>query len=163
MAIKSRGVRKRGTGPAHGQSSTASGAHARGRPFSKNYDARRNLKGRKTNPNRTPSEIMMDALLSKQVVTRNGKRRTMTKLEVILEQQAVQAMQGDQKAIRALATLIRAAKDMATPDTHGAEGRQSVHNVKELDSLLEEYGRMFAEAREETRARDALRDENDDE
>ena len=163
MAKKSRGVRKRGVGSAPGPSPTASGARARGRPFSKDYDERRNTKGRKSIPKRTPLEILADGLMEKQVVTRNGKRRRMTKLEVIFEQQAMPAMQGDPKGIRGLATLIRVVKDIALLEPQGDTGRAPVHNVKELNNLLEEYGQMYAEARDQAREREGSLDEDGDE
>ena len=136
MARKNRGPRKRGTGASSGQSSSGSGARVRGRPFSKNYDARRNTKGRKRKPERTPLQIIADGLMEKQVVTRSGKRRRMTRLEVMFEQQAVPAMQGDSKGVRGLRTLVCVVKEITVQDPQGDKGMTPVHNVKELDSLF---------------------------
>jgi len=135
----------------------------RGRPFAHGDDPRRNLKGRKAPAKRTPSQIVLDTLLARQVVTRSGKRRVMTKLEVALEQQMAQAMQGNEKAIRALATLMRATRDMAASPAPGDPEKAQVHNIKKLNSLLEEYGEKYADAVRNGRAGKIPSQEGDDE
>ena len=87
----------------------------------------------------------------------------MTRLEVMFEQQAVPAMQGDSKGVRGLRTLVCVVKEITVQDPQGDKGMTPVHNVKELDSLLEEYGQMYAEARDQARKLDASSDEDDDE
>ena len=119
-----------------------------GRPFSPGHDTRRNLKGQKKRPKRTPNQILMDTLLTPQRVKRNGKWRSMTKLEVVLEQQLGPAMQGDQKAVRALTNMMQATtRYMVAGEMAGDKDKSQVHNVKKLNSLLEDYAQKYAEAR----------------
>ena len=165
MSKTTRGGGKRGKGAgSHGRSSEAR-PRKPGRPFAKGDDPRRNLKGRKATAKPSPNQVMVGALMAKKRVTVGGKTRSMSKLEIILEQQISPAMQGDRQAVRTLGAMMRAvlaisvveapaSKDAATPN---------VHNTRALNKLLDDYGEKYAEAKRLTGEDKPSAKEDDDE
>lgn len=74
-------------------------------------------KGQSGNPSGKPrkmlsdDEIVLRELASRVTVVEGGKKKRMSKLEVMLKKQVVLAMQGDPKAVRFVTDVYRAASN----------------------------------------------------
>ena len=97
----------------------------------------------------------------------NGRRQRKPRIRVVLDQQLSAAMQGDQAAIRATATLLRAVGALNRSGEIGQpESKASAHNEQALARLLENYDKRVIEAdqiqRGKGKKKETQNDDNDD-
>jgi|JI10StandDraft_1071094.scaffolds.fasta_scaffold13915_8 hypothetical protein len=112
----------------------------RGRPFSHGPDPRRNRKGRTAKPKISPQEVMLAAIMKEVSVTQGGRKTKRPKIAVVLEQQMASAMQGDQSAVRLIATLLRALNVLTKPQKDAADASpSSVHDADKLEAIMKAY------------------------
>ena len=132
--------------PARKRTATTAPKGVRGRPFGSGLDPRRNLKGRgKAQAKGDPYQIALAALMAPVKTITNGRRQKKPRLRVILDQQLVPASQGDQSAVRATATLLRAVNALR----HGPEQAQpvnksTVHDERALERIIDDWERRAA-------------------
>ena len=113
----------------------------RGRPFGSGSDPRRNLKGRGKAQANDPYEIALAALGAPVTTIINGRRRKKPRLRVILDQQLGPASQGDQSALRAAATLIRAVAALRRGPEKAPASKSAVHDERAIDRIIEDWER----------------------
>lgn len=111
----------------------------RGKPFTNGDDPRRNRSGRKVAPKRTPMDEAIASIMAPVTVTQNGRRRKRPKIAVAIDQQVNAAMQGDQSAARAAATLIRAIAAIVRPPSAGDKNAASSNDERNLDKVLKDF------------------------
>ncbi|SMQ64392.1 hypothetical protein SAMN06297468_1006 [Altererythrobacter xiamenensis] len=111
-------------------------------------------KGQSGNPSGRPKkvrneeEIMLRELNALVPITEGGKKKSMTKMEIVLKRQVNLAMQGDPKAVRFVSELYRAAKK----NREAAEGEE-VMTVTLVFEEEEERAKEIAESNRRWRER----------
>ena len=140
---------------------SASRKRARGRPFVRGPDTRRNMKGR-GGAKPAPSIIgeIVDVLVEPVAIVKNGKRKHVPKVRAVLDQLLSKGSQGDQAALRNAATLIRAVAGLAKPAAaSGAAEAHSVHDERALQRIIVAFENQVLEADRQKKRRRGGRDD----
>jgi hypothetical protein len=83
---------------------------------------------------------MLAAIMKEVSVTQGGRKTKRPKIAVVLEQQMASAMQGDQSAVRLIATLLRALNVLTKPQKDAADASpSSVHDADKLEAIMKAY------------------------
>lgn len=120
----------------------------RGKPFASGPDMRRNMKGRgKAKAKGDPYQIALAVLVAPVTTITNGRRRKKPRLRAILEQQLAHATNGDQAALRAAATFLRAVNSFRRgPEPGEPANRLAIHDEQVVDRIVDEWEARVAEA-----------------
>lgn len=121
---------------------------ARGKPFARGPDDRRNMKGRgPAKPQLSLAEEILGVLMEKVPVVKRRKRKHVPKVRAHLEQLFNQSMNGDRTALRGAMMLVRTASTLKSPPV--ADDRSEpkpAHDEAALQRLLARYDDQIREA-----------------
>lgn len=101
--------------------------------------------GRSGNPSGRPkgsrgvNAVIAKAMSEKVVVTENGQRREISKLEAAAKQLANQAAGGDHKAAKLVMGMLAQAEDKAPPEAPGADLEARKARDQEVMESLAQY------------------------
>jgi hypothetical protein len=126
----------------------------KGRPFKKGEPSP-NPRGRPKKKKLSPAEALLKPLMQETVIIVDGKRKRITRLEAISEQQSRAVLQKDYIAARALATLARATATLVTlVKADDVTTKPPVHDAKAIARMMEAYDTQVIEAHLRGRSND---------